>query len=95
MPPGRPIFGPILVAEEGTTSSFLGLGETFRAFSTDRGSPLFHAQSRRQGRQEQAQPGRPRPPAGPVSYAIPSYSPEAPEARGHLTCHMEYAVQWF
>jgi hypothetical protein len=37
-----------MVAEEGTASSFLGLGETiaenglFRAFYTDRGSHYFH-----------------------------------------------------
>ena len=77
------IYSAILVEEEGTASSFLGLVETiaahglFRAFYTDRGSHYFHT-PKAGGKVDKSQPtqvGRALAQLG-ITH-IPSYSPEA------------------
>jgi hypothetical protein len=77
------ITSAILVAEEGTMSSFLGLAETiaghglFRAFYTDRGSHYFHT-PKAGGKVDKTRPtqvGRALSQLG-ITH-IPSYSPEA------------------
>lgn len=77
------IYSAILVAEEGTASSFLGLAETiaakglFRAFYTDRGSHYFHTPKAggKVDKTKLTQVGRALQQLG-VTH-IPSYSPEA------------------
>ena len=77
------IYSAILVAQEGTASSFQGLGETiarkglFRAFYTDRGSHYFHTPKAggRVDKTKLTQVGRALQQLG-VTH-IPSYSPEA------------------
>lgn len=77
------ICSAILVAEEGTASSFLGLAETiaanglFRAFYTDRGSHYFHTPKAggKVDKTKLTQVGRALQQLG-VTH-IPSYSPEA------------------
>ena len=77
------IYSAILVAQEGTASSFQGLGETiarkglFRAFYTDRGSHCFHTPKAggRVDKTKLTQVGRALQQLG-VTH-IPSYSPEA------------------
>jgi hypothetical protein len=77
------IYSAILVAEEGTASSFLGLAETiaakglFRAFYTDRGSHYFHTPKAggKVNKSKPTQVGRALQQLG-VTH-IPSYSPEA------------------
>ena len=77
------IYSAILVAQEGTASSFLGLGETiakkglFRAFYTDRGSHYFHTPKAggKVDKTKLTQVGRALQQLG-VTH-IPSYSPEA------------------
>jgi hypothetical protein len=77
------IYSAILVEEEGTASSFLGLVETiaahglFRAFYTDRGSHYFHT-PKAGGKVDKSKPtqvGRALAQLG-ITH-IPSYSPEA------------------
>jgi transposase InsO family protein len=77
------IYSAILVEEEGTASSFLGLIETiaahglFRAFYTDRGSHYFHT-PKAGGKVDKSKPtqvGRALAQLG-ITH-IPSYSPEA------------------
>ena len=77
------IYSAILVEEEGTMSSFLGLRETiaahglFRAFYTDRGSHYFHT-PKAGGKVDKSKPtqvGRALAQLG-ITH-IPSYSPEA------------------
>jgi transposase len=77
------IYSAILLAEEGTMSSFLGLFETiaeqglFRAFYTDRGSHYFHT-PKAGGKVDKSRPtqvGRALAQLG-ITH-IPSYSPEA------------------
>ena len=77
------IYSAILVEEEGTASSFLGLFETiaerglFRAFYTDRGSHYFHT-PKAKGPVDKSKPtqvGRALTQLG-ITH-IPSYSPEA------------------
>jgi transposase len=77
------IYSAILLAEEGTMSSFLGLCETiaeqglFRAFYTDRGSHYFHT-PKAGGKVDKSKPtqvGRALAQLG-ITH-IPSYSPEA------------------
>jgi len=77
------IYSAILVEEEGTASSFLGLAETiaahglFRAFYTDRGSHYFHT-PKAGGKVDKSKPtqvGRALAQLG-ITH-IPSYSPEA------------------
>ena len=77
------IYSALLVAEEGTASSFLGLAETiaaeglFRAFYTDRGSHYFHTPKAggKVDKTRLTQVGRALQQLG-VTH-IPSYSPEA------------------
>lgn len=77
------IYSAILVSEEGTASSFLGLSETiagkglFRAFYTDRGSHYFHTPKAggKVDKTRLTQVGRALQQLG-VTH-IPSYSPEA------------------
>ena len=77
------IYSALLVAQEGTASSFLGLGETiakkglFRAFYTDRGSHYFHTPKAggKVDKSKLTQVGRALQQLG-VTH-IPSYSPEA------------------
>ena len=77
------IYSAILVAQEGTASSFQGLGETIarkglsRAFYTDRGSHYFHTPKAggRVDKTKLTQVGRALQQLG-VTH-IPSYSPEA------------------
>lgn len=77
------IYSAILVAEEGTASSFLGLAETiaerglFRALYTDRGSHYFHTPKAggRVDKSRLTQVGRALSQLG-ITH-IPSYSPEA------------------
>jgi hypothetical protein len=77
------IYSALLVEEEGTASSFLGLTETiaahglFRAFYTDRGSHYFHT-PKAGGKVDKSKPtqvGRALAQLG-ITH-IPSYSPEA------------------
>ena len=77
------LYSAILVEEEGTASSFLGLAETiaarglFRAFYTDRGSHYFHT-PKAGGKVDKTRPtqvGRALAQLG-ITH-IPSYSPEA------------------
>lgn len=77
------IYSAILVAQEGTASSFQGLAETiagqglFRAFYTDRGSHYFHT-PKAGGKVDKSKPtqvGRALAQLG-ITH-IPSYSPEA------------------
>lgn len=77
------IYSAILVGQEGTASSFLGLGETiakkglFRAFYTDRGSHYFHTPKAggRVDKTRLTQVGRALQQLG-ITH-IPSYSPQA------------------
>lgn len=77
------IYSAVLVSEEGTASSFLGLSETiaekglFRAFYTDRGSHYFHTPKAggKVDKTRLTQVGRALQQLG-VTH-IPSYSPEA------------------
>jgi len=77
------LYSMLFAAEEGTASSFLGLGETiakkglFRAFYTDRGAHYFHT-PKAGGRVDKSHPtqvGRALQQLG-ITH-IPSYSPEA------------------
>ena len=77
------VYSAVLVEEEGTASSFLGLAETiarqglFRALYTDRGSHSFHT-PKAKGKVDKSRPtqvGRALAQLGTTH--IPSYSPEA------------------
>lgn len=77
------IYSAILVEEEGTMSSFLGLGETiaeqglFRAFYTDRGSHYFFT-PKAGGKVDKSKPTRVGRALAQLGIThIPSYSPEA------------------